>query len=211
MLQKDPAALGLTRVSERSGEQQGRCWDLGAHAAWSSKPCFCSRFNLDWACGSMLSHIWLWWYMWYLACSEVLSFSDKANWQLWGPAKDVWGCCCATAIGAVPLLAGEDTFWGRFIFCSLYWACCGGELDKRAFSDDGDDGRKRLPWNHNEILSLSLPCTLPSFISEGLNCNPVAINLSAAGTLPRTLGSSWQQTGEDLSNSVVTNWRWCFT
>lgn len=108
MLQTDPAALGLIRVSERDEEQHGQCWDLGAHAAWSSNPCFCSRFNLDWAYGSMLSHIWLWWCMWYLACSEVLSFSDKANWQLWGPAKDVWGCCCATAIAAVPLLAVEE-------------------------------------------------------------------------------------------------------
>lgn len=97
-------------------------------------------------------------------------------------------------------------FGGRFIFCSLHWACWGPKLISALFQMMMME-EKGCHEMTTRFFSPFLPYTLPSFISEGLNCNPVAINLSAAGTLPRALGSSWQQTGEDLSNCMVTNWR----
>lgn len=84
------------------------------------------------------------------------------------------------------------------------------EFDKRAFQMMMIE-EKDCHEITTRILSPSFPCTLPSFISASLNCSPIAINLSTAGILPGALSPSWQRKGEDLSNSVVMNWRWRFT
>lgn len=58
------------------------------------------------------------------------------------------------------------------------------------------------------ILLTSFPCTLPSFISASLNCSPIAVDLWAAGFLPRVLSP---REGEDWSSSGVMNWGQLFT